>query len=197
MRRKFNEVTDKKDIGAILLGARIGRLATIGQDGYPYITPVNYVYLRGSIYFHCALQGEKLDNLQREPKVCFAVDRPLAYLDTGYDASMAVCDVGQFYQSVVIRGRAEIIGDVTEKVEALNALMACHENHPGFAAITATTPAVARCVVVAVRVESLSAKANLAQKKSAEDKEKICAYLQQRGLPGDRETADCMKSKSE
>ena len=190
MRRKFNEVTDEKNIDTILLGSRIGRLATIGQDGYPYITPVNYVYLRGSIYFHCALQGEKLDNLQRDPKVCFAVDRPLAYLDTGYDASMQVCDVGQFYQSVVIRGRAEIIVDVTEKVDALNALMACHENDPAFAAITAATPAVAHCAVVAVRVESLTAKANLGQKKSTEEKAKICSYLQQRGLPGDQEAAD-------
>lgn len=190
MRRKFNEITDQKDIESILRGSRIGRMATLGQDGYPYITPVNYVYLHGSIYFHCAPQGEKLDNLQRDPKVCFAVDRPLAYLDTGYDTDMAVCDVGQFYQSVVIRGRAEIIADVAEKVEALNALMACHENDPEFAAITATTPAVARCAVVAVRVESLSAKANLAQKKSPADKEKIRAYLQQRGLPGDKEAAE-------
>ncbi len=190
MRRKFNEITGKKEIEAILLGARIGRLATLGQDGYPYITPVNYVYLRGSIYFHCALQGEKLDNLRRDPKVCFAVDRPLAYIDTGYDKNLPVCDVGQYYQSVVIRGRAEIVVDMTEKVEALNALMACHENDPEFAAITATTPAVALCAVVAVRVESISAKANLAQKKSAVDKQKIRAYLQQRGLPGDKEAAE-------
>ncbi len=190
MRRKFNEITDKKEIEAILMGTRIGSLATLGQDGYPYITPVNYVYLRGSIYFHCALQGEKLDNLRRDPKVCFAVDRPLAYLDTGYDRNMAVCDVGQYYQSVVIRGRAELIDNPTEKVDALNALMACHENDPEFAAITGTTPAVALCAVVAVRVESISAKANLAQKKSAADKEKIRAYLMQRGLPGDKEAAD-------
>jgi nitroimidazol reductase NimA-like FMN-containing flavoprotein (pyridoxamine 5'-phosphate oxidase superfamily) len=150
---------------------------------------VNFVYLRGAIYFHCALQGEKLDNLARDPKVCFAVDRPLAYLDTGYDTSMSVCDVGQFYQSVVIRGRAEIIDEIGEKVDALNALMACHEGVPEFSAITALTPAVARCAVVAVRVESISAKANLAQKKSAADKGKIRTYLQQRGLPGDKEAA--------
>jgi nitroimidazol reductase NimA-like FMN-containing flavoprotein (pyridoxamine 5'-phosphate oxidase superfamily) len=190
MRRKFNEITSKKEIETILLGARIGRLATLGQDGYPYITPVNYVYLRGSIYFHCALQGEKLDNLRRDAKVCFAVDRPLAYLDTGYDKVLPVCDVGQYYQSVVIRGLAEVIDNTTEKVDALNALMASHENDPEFAAINATTPAVALCAVVAVRVESISGKANLAQKKSAADKEKIRAYLLQRGLPGDKEAAD-------
>jgi uncharacterized protein len=192
MRRKFNEVTDKKDIEAILMGSTIGRLATVGQDGYPYITPVNYVYFRESIYFHCARQGEKLDNLQRDPKVCFAVDRPLAYLDTGYDKSLPACDVGQFYQSVVIRGRAEIIVDLPEKVDALNALMASHENDPEFAAITATTPAVALCTVVAVRIESLTAKANLAQKKSAAEREKIRDYLQHRGLPGDKEAAELL-----
>ena len=193
MRRKFNEVTDKKEIDSILLGSRIGRLATLGSDGYPYITPVNYVYLRGAIYFHCALQGEKLDNLQRNPKVCFAVDRPLAYLDTNFDKSGAVCDVGQFFQSVVIRGRAELVVDGSEKVDALNALMACHENDPGFAAITAETPAVARCAVVVVRIESMTAKANLAQKKSPAEREKIRAYLQQRGLPGDKEAAELMR----
>ena len=190
MRRKFNEVTDKKVIEAVLSGERIGRLATLGEGGYPYITPVNYVYLHGSIYFHCALQGEKLDNMRREPKVCFAVDRPLAYLDTGFDPDMPACDVGQYYQSVVIRGQAEIIADMTEKVAALNALMASHEGVPEFTAITATTKAVALCAVVAVRVESMTGKANLGQKKSAEDKKKISAYLQQRGLPGDKEAAE-------
>ncbi|MDK9708560.1 MAG: pyridoxamine 5'-phosphate oxidase family protein [Desulforhopalus sp.] len=190
MRRKFNEISNKSTIDEILLRCRVGRLATTGGDGYPYITPVNYVYMDGAVYFHCARQGEKLDNLQRDPKVCFAVDRPLAYLDTAYDKSMPVCDVGQYYQSVVIRGRAEIVEDVVEKVAALNALMACHENVPDFAEITAETPAVALCTVVAVRVEQVTGKANLGQKKPAAEKEKICAYLRRRGLPGDLEAAD-------
>ena len=189
MRRKKEEITDSTTIAAILKKARIGRLATLGADGYPYIVPVNYVYWLESVYFHCALRGEKLDNIRRHDKVCFEVDLPLAYLDTGYDKSMPPCEVGQFYQCVVIRGKAEVIEDSTEKVAALNALMACHEGVEGFADITAATPAVALCAVVAVRVESISAKANLAQKKSAAEKEKIRAYLEQRGLPGDAEAA--------
>jgi nitroimidazol reductase NimA-like FMN-containing flavoprotein (pyridoxamine 5'-phosphate oxidase superfamily) len=189
MRRKQCEITDKQEIEAILRRARVGRLATLGQDGYPYITPVNYVYMGESIYFHCARQGEKLDNIRNHPKVCFEVDIPLAYLDTGYDRAMPVCDVGQFYQSVILRGQAEMVGQPAEKLAALNALMASHENVPDFAGITAGTPAVALCTVVAVRVASLSAKANLAQKKSAAERAKIRAYLQQRGLPGDAEAA--------
>lgn len=190
MRRKQSEITDKKAIEAILQRARIGRLATLGADGYPYITPVNYVYWQESVYFHCALQGEKLDNIRRHGKVCFEVDIPLAYLDTGFDMDMPACDVGQFYQCVVIRGRAETIDDIAEKVAALNALMASHEGVAQFAGITAVTPAVARCAVVAVRIESMTAKANLAQKKSAAEKEKIRAYLKGRALPGDAEAAE-------
>lgn len=189
MRRKKEEVTEKTAIAAILRQARIGRLATLGADGYPYIVPVNYVYWREGIYFHCALQGEKLDNIRRHPQVCFEVDIPLAYLDTGFDREMPPCDVGQFYQCVVIRGRAELVEEITRKVEALNALMGSHEGVEGYAAITADTPAVARCAVVAVRVEQISAKANLAQKRSATEKEKIRAYLLERGRPGDAEAA--------
>ncbi|MGB3211589.1 MAG: pyridoxamine 5'-phosphate oxidase family protein [Desulforhopalus sp.] len=189
MRRKQSEIKEKSKITDILAQGRVGRLATLGKDGYPYITPVNYVYWQGSIYFHCSLKGEKLDNIDRHRKVCFEVDIPLAYLDTGYDRSMPVCDVGQFYQCVIIRGHAEIVEQSDEKVQALNALMASHENVPQFSDITAETPAVKLCAVVAVRIDSLSAKANLAQKKSETEKEKIRAYLQQRGLPGDLEAA--------
>lgn len=193
MRRKLEEINDRQAIEAILKSARIGRLATLGEDGYPYITPVNYVYRQEAVYFHCALRGEKLDNIGRHAKVCFEVDIPLAYLDTRYDTNMPACDVGQFYQCVVMRGRAEIVENIAEKVAALNALMASHEEVAEFSGITAETPAVARCAVVAVRVESLSAKANLAQKKSATEKEKIRAYLQERGLPGDAEAAKLIR----
>jgi hypothetical protein len=189
MRRKQNEITEKTEIEAILLKARVGRLATLGEDGYPYITPVNYVYWQGCIYFHCSTQGEKLDNIRRHEKVCFEIDVPLAYLDTAYDPALPVCDVGQFYQSVIIRGQAQIVEEMAEKVGALNALMASHENDARFAAISAKTPAVKFCTVVVVRPLFLSAKANLAQKKSAAEKEKIRAYLHQRNLPGDREAA--------
>ncbi len=39
-------------------------LATNGQDGYPYIAPLNFVALEGKIYFHCTPKGEK-NNLIR------------------------------------------------------------------------------------------------------------------------------------
>ena len=192
MRRKFNEITSRNAIDEILGKTLIGRLATVGEDGYPYITPVNYVYFRGAVYFHCAKSGEKLDNIGRENRVCFAVDRPLAYLDTGYDSQMPPCDVGQFYQSVVIRGRAEIVVDLEEKLAALNALMATHEGVAGYAGITGESKAVGLCHVVAIRIDSITGKANLGQKKPAAERARIADYLRGRGGAGDEETAQLL-----
>ena len=189
MRRSQCEITEKKSIEKILKRCRIGRLATVGTDGYPYITPLNYVYWQGAIYFHCAHKGEKIDNIARDPRVCFEVDIPLAYKGTDFEPQGPVCQVHQFYHSVIIRGRAEVVGDLVEKVDALNALMALHEGVADFSRITADLPAVAACAVVAVRIESLSGKSDLAQKKSEMDKEQIRKYLQQRNLPGDAEAA--------
>ncbi len=47
MRCKYNEITSLSEIQRILDSVNIGRLATIGIDGYPYITPVNFVSLIG------------------------------------------------------------------------------------------------------------------------------------------------------
>ncbi|WP_136806788.1 pyridoxamine 5'-phosphate oxidase family protein [Desulfosediminicola flagellatus] len=193
MRRKQCAITDPESISEILRRCTVGRLATIGVDGYPYITPLNFVYSNGSIYFHCARKGEKTDNILRNPKVCFEVDIPLAYLGTDFDDQYPACQVHQFYHSVIIRGNADIIEDIDEKVMALNAMMATHENRPDFSEITAATPAVSACSVVAVCVDSITAKSDLAQKKSDEQKQQIAEYLTLRNLPGDKEAADLIR----
>jgi len=189
MRQHKLEITDEQQIEDILTGARVGRLGTLGGDGYPYVVPVNYVYWQGAIYFHCALSGEKLDNIRANPKVGFEVDAPLAYLDTDFDPTGSPCAVTQFYRSVVIRGRAEIVEDVAAKVAALNALMSVFEEKADYHGITAETPAVASCHVVVIRIEQLTAKANMAQKKDEAFRARIKSYLQGRNLPGDAEAA--------
>ena len=93
MRRTHSEVTDPREIERILSMTNIGRMATIGRDGYPYITPVNFVDLDGNIYFHCAPSGEKLDNLKQNPRVCFEVDVPLSYIDRALDPSRPTCQL--------------------------------------------------------------------------------------------------------
>jgi nitroimidazol reductase NimA-like FMN-containing flavoprotein (pyridoxamine 5'-phosphate oxidase superfamily) len=193
MRRRQSEITDPQEIGRILSAATIGRLATLGADGYPYITPVNYVYTNDCIYFHCALKGEKLDNIAREDRVCFEVDIPLAYLDLGFNPEGGACSLHQFYHCVIIRGRARLVPGGELKTTALNALVAAHEPERAPASVHEDMPEYKACAVVEIRPESVSAKSDLAQKKSAQDREALALYLEKRGRPGDVETAAAMR----
>ena len=72
MRRKDREITHD-EITDILVNGDYGVLSTVSQNGYPYGVPVTYVYLNNSIYFHCATEGHKLDNILHNSRVSFCV----------------------------------------------------------------------------------------------------------------------------
>ncbi|WP_415713584.1 pyridoxamine 5'-phosphate oxidase family protein [Maridesulfovibrio sp.] len=115
----FREIQNTKKIlpqgsvEEILQSGEEGVLATVGEDGYPYATPLNYVYHNGAVYFHCALSGHKLDNIFFNPRVSFCV-----YVDT----ELMPSKFSTKFRSVIAFGKAEeVSGD--EKKEALLALV--------------------------------------------------------------------------
>jgi nitroimidazol reductase NimA-like FMN-containing flavoprotein (pyridoxamine 5'-phosphate oxidase superfamily) len=185
MRRKHCEITDPKEIDRILSSTNIGRLATNGADGYPYVTPVNFVWLEGKVYFHSALVGEKLDNLARDPKVCFEADIPLAHVDTSHDPKNRACKLHQLYHCVIIRGLARVIPDGAVKTAALNALVAKHEGARGFEPVTSDMPAYKNCSVIEIEPAFISAKSDLVQNRTDEERLAIAKYLKARKLPTD------------
>ena len=71
--RRFKQAATQEECEAVLESAQRGILAVHGENGYPYGLPVNYVYLDGKIYFHCAKAGHKLDAVRADDKVCFTV----------------------------------------------------------------------------------------------------------------------------
>jgi len=193
MRRSKCEITDPLEIARILESINIGRLATIDAEGFPYVTPVNFVFMRERIYFHCAIQGEKLENLVREPKVGFEVDQPLAYLEVRFNPDRLPCRAHQFYRSVIIRGRARIVTESALKTAALNALLAKHEQQPDFQQVTPDAPAYAICHVVEITPIRTTAKADLGQSSTQRAYlDFIVDHLAQRGLPVDIETLEAM-----
>jgi nitroimidazol reductase NimA-like FMN-containing flavoprotein (pyridoxamine 5'-phosphate oxidase superfamily) len=192
MRRKHSEVTDPKEIARIFSLTNIGRMATIGRDGYPYITPVNFVSLDDNIYFHCALKGEKLDNLKQDPRVCFEVDVPLSYIDRDLDPTRPTCHLHQYYHCVIIRGKAVVVEDPKLKVAALNALVAKHEGNDDFELVNENMPLCKACHVIEIKPESVSAKSDFSQNQPEENRRAIAEYLFKRNQPGDREAVDSM-----
>jgi len=192
MRRKHSEVTDQKEIIHILSLTNIGRLATTGQDGYPYITPVNFVSHSGNIYFHCAPAGEKLDNIARDPRVCFEADVPLSYLNIDAYPNRPICRLHQFYHCVIIRGTASIVKDSTKKVAVLNKLIVKHENTEDFEKVTDDMTGFKNCEVLEIIPVSLTAKSDLGQNIPEEVRSAIAKYFANRNRPGDAETVKAM-----
>lgn len=191
MRRKHSEITDPLAIQDILRTATIGRMATVGRDGYPYITPVNFVYHGGDIYFHCAPEGEKLDNIARDSRVCFEVDIPLSYLDAAFDPERRACKLHQFFHCVIIRGTASIVPDGALKIDVLNALARKRESGD-LVPVAGDMPAYKACRVVQIRPEVTTAKSDLGQNKTPEERLALAQYLAARNQPGDAATVTAM-----
>jgi nitroimidazol reductase NimA-like FMN-containing flavoprotein (pyridoxamine 5'-phosphate oxidase superfamily) len=86
----------------ILEKSNYGILGLHGDEGYPYAVPVNYTYLDGKIYIHCALKGHKLDAIRRNDKVSFTVVDHEEVLPDLFDTA---------YASVIVFGRARLLVD--------------------------------------------------------------------------------------
>ncbi len=132
MRRWKKEIKDKAIIIDLLNTCHVGRLGTNGKDGYPMVKPLNFAYNPpsppfskggqggfGKIYFHTAKEGEKIEDIKRDNRVCFEVDMPIAYVK----AKNQPCEADYLYRSVIIKGWAHIIEDRDEKIFALRCLM--------------------------------------------------------------------------
>ncbi len=115
--RRANRAAGREQAEEILRTATVGHLATTYADGTPYVVAVNYGWSGGRVYFHGATRGDKLDNIERDPRVCFAVD-----LDEGLIRADRPFDAGVAYRSVIIFGRARLVQDSAEKLAALTAV---------------------------------------------------------------------------
>jgi hypothetical protein len=187
------EVTDREEMKRILATSNIGRLATGGADGYPYITPVNFVFFKGFVYFHSSPKGEKMDNIARDPRVCFEVDIPLAYLEVNFNPKKNPCLTSQLYHCVIIRGKARIVSEDQLKTAALNALVAKHEGNTDFVPITKKSSWYQVCSVVEITPEKMTASSNLGQAVPQKKFRRAFAqHLIKRGLPGDLEAIRAM-----
>lgn len=132
----------------------VGYLATCDPAGPPYITPLNYLYHQGKIYFHCANEGRKLANIAANNQVCFAVSR----VDKAVFALVA-CKCATRYTSVLVFGTAGIVEDAPRKVHLLNTLVAKFAEGRPVAPIDAE--AASRCTVVEIAIGSIHGKRNI------------------------------------
>jgi nitroimidazol reductase NimA-like FMN-containing flavoprotein (pyridoxamine 5'-phosphate oxidase superfamily) len=64
MRRHEREITDKKEIEAIIRKALVCRLAMVDGDK-PYVVPLCFGYADHTLFFHSAGEGKKLEIIKK------------------------------------------------------------------------------------------------------------------------------------
>lgn len=152
MRRKDREVA-RENLTEIMEKCKVFRLGMV-DGGQPYIVPLNFGYREKDggleIYFHCALEGRKVDILEKNPQVCFEMDcgHRLMTGETG-------CSYSYEYESIIGTGEAAILADDNEKAFALTAIMK-HQTGENF---EFTTQQVKNVGVWKITVENISGKA--------------------------------------
>jgi len=108
-------------IEEIIKQSRVCRLAMVDGDK-PYVIPMSFGY-DGSLYFHSALEGRKIEVLKKNPQVCFEFDE-VTKLVKNKDA----CEWGMAFKSVIGEGEAVFVEDITQKAHGLGVIMAQYSN---------------------------------------------------------------------
>ena len=157
------QIKSKEKIIEFLSSEQTGRIASIDDNGFPQIIPMNFVFINDAVYIHSHIRGEKLDNIKRNQKVGFEVDKSLEFLPSYFsdpaDASLA----DTLYISVVIKGNASIVSDKEEKTNALNGLMEKYQPEGGYEPINPDMDVLKEVEVIKIIPEALRGKYKIGQ----------------------------------
>jgi len=151
--RRADRERDKAFAYAVIDRCEYGAVAFSTKGDTPYCIPLSLVRVGDDLFFHCALQGRKLDLLRADPRVCvtFVTDTQPAYIARNNNFTT-------FFRSAVVTGTAFEITDPVRKVAALRAL--CEKLLPrhmdGFdQAVSRSLPATA---VWSIHIETATGK---------------------------------------
>jgi nitroimidazol reductase NimA-like FMN-containing flavoprotein (pyridoxamine 5'-phosphate oxidase superfamily) len=150
--RRNDKQMDMDETKSLLRDARVGRLA-MSKDDKPYVVPINFVYFKEKIYFHCARGGQKSGYLSTNSRVCFEVDEFL-----GIKKGRTPCTSTVTYRSVIAFGKAAFIEDVDLKKKALRRLV---KKYGGASSGSFDEGTFERTLLVAIAVERMTGKQSL------------------------------------
>jgi len=189
------EIKSKEKVIEFLSSQQTGRIASIDENGFPQIIPMNFVFINDTVYMHSHIRGEKLDNIRRNQKVGFEVDKSLEFLPSYFsdptDASLA----DTLYISVVIKGNASIVSDKKEKTIALNGLMEKYQPEGGYEPIKPDMDVLKGVEVIKIIPESLRGKYKIGQNMDIKSRIDLAKQILKRNSPTAKETLEVMGFK--
>ena len=169
-----------------------GRISSIDEKGFPQIIPMNFVFLNDSVYMHSHIRGEKIENIKRNSKVGFEVDRNLEFLPSYFsdpeDASLA----DTLYISVVIKGEALLVENNEEKVLALNGLMKKYQPEGRYKPMDKNMDVLDATAVIKIIPKEMNGKYKIGQNMSKEEKIDLANKIKDRNSKTSKETLAIM-----
>jgi PPOX class probable F420-dependent enzyme len=103
--RRTAMTADERD--RFLREARTCRVATVGADGSPHVTPLWFVWDGDSLWLTSIVQSQRWTDLQRDNRMSVIVDGGHDFLEL---------------RGVELKGRAEVVGEVPRTGEPSTAL---------------------------------------------------------------------------
>jgi len=148
--RRIDRKMDNEAAAQLLKNGEYGVLSTVGEDGCPYGVPVSYIYMDNNIYFHCAVEGQKLDNIKNNEKVSFCVVGETEVIPERFTTK---------YESVIAFGRAvEVLDD--ERYEAFIGILEKYSSEHLEKGKLYIKNADTKTKIIKITIEKLTGKAN-------------------------------------
>lgn len=148
LRRKDREIS-KEEALTLLNNCEYGILSTAYKNGEPYGIPLSYCVSDDSIYFHCAVEGKKLEIFKQNNFVSFCVVGSTEILPDIFSTK---------FESVIVSGKIEEVFK-DEKQIGLEVLL--HKYSPKFLdeGIAYIAKATKKTKVFRISITSLTGKA--------------------------------------
>jgi uncharacterized protein len=106
LRRNDRAIREEEAI-ALLNKAEYGVLSTVTENGEPYGVPLNFCVNNHCIYFHCAVEGQIIDNIKQNISVSFCAVGNTKILPDKF---------GTKYESVIVSGEVEEVFDMDKQL---------------------------------------------------------------------------------
>jgi len=186
------EIKSKEKIKEFLDLEHVGRIASIDENGFPQIIPMNFVFLNDAIYMHSHTKGEKLDNIRRNEKVGFEVDRELEFLPSYFEDPKDASLADTLYISVVVKGTGSIVEDRNEKTLALNGLMKKYQPEGRYDPLKPEMEVVDEVAIIKVEPDSFRGKYKIGQNLQTRERIELAEKILERNTSSAKKTLKVM-----
>ena len=192
MRRNELESHDHELFTELADAVEVGQLGILTADGSPRVIPLNFAAIGETVYFHGALAGEKFEMTKADARCSFSIVNPFSLIPSYWTSARHACPATHFFKSIEIRGQYELVDDLDEKAQALQAIMEKYQPEGGHDPISVGHPVYDKALrgVGVYRITGdWTGKVKFGRNESVQHRHLWIEKLQARGTSRDLETA--------